>query len=235
MAEVNGVKWAIIPAAGLGTRMSENAILGCKELVEVGGLSMLERTIQEVEGAGIKHIVVVSSPNKPAIDAELENRGVFVVHQETPKGLVDAVRCARIQTGHSDCLIALPDVMFTEINPSEILCDEFRGDCVLAIVKTESPWADHLRDTGRVTKFDEGRIIEISGKNPENAFPIGEYRVTGRAIWTQAFWDVADDDEVAALRILASAGNLRASIVKTPYIDVGLPIGYEYAQSIFNQ
>ena len=235
MAGANGVKWAIIPAAGLGTRMSENAILGCKELVEVGGLSMLERTIQEVEDAGIEHIVVVSSPDKPAIDAVLENRGVFIVHQESPRGLVDAVRCARIQTGDSDCLIALPDVMFTEANPSEILCNEFQGDCVLAIVKTESPWADHLRDTGRVTELNEKRILGISGKNPDVAFPIGEYRVTGRAIWTQAFWNVAVDDEVAALRILASAGNLRASIVKTPYIDVGLPIGYEYAQSIFNR
>ena len=72
MAGANGVKWAIIPAAGLGTRMSENAILGCKELVEVGGLTMLERTIQEVEDAGIEHIVIVSSPDKPAIDAALE-------------------------------------------------------------------------------------------------------------------------------------------------------------------
>ncbi len=235
MAEVKGVKWAIIPAAGLGTRMAENAILGCKELVEVDGVSMLERTIREVEDAGIQHIVVVSSPKKPAIDAALENRGVFIVHQESPRGLVDAVRSARIQTGDSDCLIALPDVMFTEANPSEILCNEFQGDSVLAIVKTESPWADHLCDTGRVTKLDEGRILDISGKNPGELFPIGDYRVTGRAIWTRAFWDVAVDDEVAALRILASAGNLRASIVKTPYIDVGLPIGYEYAQSIFNR
>ena len=235
MAGENKVNWAIVPAAGLGTRMAENAILGCKELVEVGGLTMLERTIQEVENAGIQNIVVISSPNKPAIDSALVDRGVHVVHQDEPKGLVDAVQCGQIQAGDSDCLIALPDVMFTEGNPSEILCKEFRGDCTLAIVRTESPWANHLSDTGRVTKLDGNRILDISGKNPDEPFPLGEYRVTGRAIWTQAFWEVAENDEVAALRILASAGNLRASIVKTPYIDVGLSIGYEYAQSIFNR
>ena len=65
------VNWAVIPAAGLGTRMAKNAVLGCKELIEVGGESMLERTIQEIENAGIENIVVVSSPNKPAIDAAL--------------------------------------------------------------------------------------------------------------------------------------------------------------------
>ena len=70
MAEEDDVNWAVIPAAGLGTRMSENAVLGCKELIEIGGLTMLERTIREVEDAGINKIIVISSPNKPAIDAE---------------------------------------------------------------------------------------------------------------------------------------------------------------------
>ena len=68
------MNWAVIPAAGLGTRMSENAVLGCKELIEIGGLTMLERTIREVEDAGINKIIVISSPNKPAIDAELDGR-----------------------------------------------------------------------------------------------------------------------------------------------------------------
>ena len=60
--------WAVVPAAGLGTRMAENAVLGCKELVEINGKTMLEHTILELEKAGIEHIVIVSSPNKPAID-----------------------------------------------------------------------------------------------------------------------------------------------------------------------
>jgi choline kinase len=47
--------------------MAENAVLGCKELIEVGGLTMLERTIREVEEAGIEQIVVVSSPYLRAI------------------------------------------------------------------------------------------------------------------------------------------------------------------------
>lgn len=235
MAEENGTIWAIIPAAGLGTRMNENAVLGCKELIEVGGISMLERTIQEVEAAGIEQIVVVSSPNKPAIDAALKNRGVQIVHQKEPNGLVDAVRCARILSGDSPCLVALPDVLFPEANPSTILCDEFRGDCILAVVQTESPWANHLCDTGRITKLEDCCILEISDKNPNEPFPQGEYRITGRAIWTQAFWNVAEMGEVAALRKLASTRNLHASIVKTTYVDVGLPVGYEYAQTIFNQ
>jgi UTP-glucose-1-phosphate uridylyltransferase len=215
--------------------MNENAVLGCKELIELDGISMLERTIQEVEAAGIEQIVVVSSPNKPAIDAALRNRGVQIVHQEEPNGLVDAVRCARILSGDSPCLIALPDVMFTEANPASTLCDEFQGDSILAVVRTESLWANHLCDTGRITKLEGDYILGISDKNPNEPFPIGEYRIPGRAIWTQAFWNVAEMGEVAALRKLASTRNLRASFVKTPDIDVGLPVGYEYAQTVFNR
>ena len=235
MTGVSDSIWAIIPAAGLGTRMVENAVLGCKELVQVGGISMLERTIREVEEAGIEQIVVVSSPNKPAIDLALENRGVQIVHQMKPSGLVDAVRCARILTGDSPCLIALPDVLFTDSNPSAILCNQFVGDCILAIVEAEEPWANHLCDTGRITELEGDYILGISDKYQGQPFPLGQKRITGRGIWTEAFWNVAEEDEVEALRVLASKGFLRAVLVKTPYIDVGLPVGYEYAQAIFNQ
>ena len=235
MADEDDVNWAVIPAAGLGTRMSENAVLGCKELIEIGGLTMLERTIREVEDAGIEKIVVISSPNKPAIDTELENRGVEILHQTHPNGLVDAVRCARNLTGDSPCLVALPDVLFADNNPSVVLCDEFDGSTRLAVVQTASPWGEYLCDTGRVTELEGGRILGISEKHPDRPIPLGEFRVTGRAIWTKAFWEVAEDNEVEALRKLAEQRILYASHVKTPYIDVGLTVGYEYAQTIFNR
>ena len=235
MRGMNDTIWAIIPAAGLGTRMTENAVLGCKELIEIGGITMLERTIREVEEAGIEQIVVVSSPNKPAIDLALKERGVEIVHQLEPRGLVDAVRCAQFLTGDSPCLIALPDVLFTEANPTAILCNQFQGDCVLAVIEAEQPWANHLCDTGRVTKLEDDLILGISNKHQNEPFPLGEKRITGRGIWTKAFWDEAIDDEVEALRKLASKRILRATLVKTPYIDVGLPVGYEYAQTIFSQ
>ena len=229
------VNWAVIPAAGLGTRMIENAVLGCKELVEVGGQSMLERTIQELENAGIDNIVVVSSPNKPAIDAALVNRGVKIVHQMEPKGLIDAVRCAKNLVKDEPMLIALPDVMYPEQNPTTVLLDKFVGLTTLAVVKTELPWARHLRDTGRVTKLEDEMLTGISKKNPTEPFPIGEYRITGRAIWNQDFWDVAENDEVLALQKLAEKRKLQVCIVKTSYVDVGLPVGYDYAQMIFNR
>ena len=227
--------WAIIPAAGLGTRMEKNAVLGCKELIEINGKTMLEHTIEELENAGINQIVVVSSPNTPAIDEALAKRGVKIVHQEQPTGLVDAVKCAHKITGTGACLIALPDVMFTENNPSSQLITSFAGDTLLATVQVEAPWGLQLKDTGRITEMCDTKIIAISDKHPERNFPIGEFRITGRAIWTEAFWEIENGDEVSTLRRLASMRKLSACHVKTEYIDVGNPKGYIYAQSIFNR
>ena len=227
--------WAVIPAAGLGTRMAENAVLGCKELVQVNGISMLEHTIQELENAGFEQIVVVSSPNKPAIDEALVNRDVKIVHQAEPKGLVDAVKCAREITGAGSCLVALPDVMFIDANPSAELMANFDGETILAVVKVEAPWGSQLRDTGRVIEMQGRKILQIAGKRPDDNFPIGKLRITGRAIWTEAFWEINDNSEVSTLRKLASEQKLSSTIVKTKYIDVGNPEGYNYAQEIFNR
>lgn len=235
MTGLESTPWAVIPAAGLGTRMAENAVLGCKELVVVNGKTMLEHTILELENAGIEQIVVVSSPNKPAIDKALVDRGVEIVHQAEPNGLVDAVKCARKKMGEGDCLVALPDVMFTNVNPSLELLSEFKGETLLTVVRADGAWATQLRDTGRITEIQGHKIHRISSKNPDRAFPKGELRITGRAIWTEAFWDLKDDCEVSTLRKLASMGKLSASIVKTEYIDVGNSKGYKYAQSFFNR
>ena len=123
---------------------------GCKELIEVAGCSMLERTIRELEQAGIENIVVVSSPAKPAIDAALEGRGVHIVHQSKPTGLVDAVACARPLIGDGPMLIALPDGLFPDLNPSAALLRTWQGMTTLVTVRTESPWGELLHDTGRV-------------------------------------------------------------------------------------
>ena len=235
MAGSNPPFWAVIPAAGLGTRMAENAVLGCKELVQVGGKTLLEHTIEELENAGIKQIVVVSSPSKPAIDNAIMNRGVKIVHQAEPKGLVDAVKCAREIMGSGPCLIALPDVLFPDANPSAELIASFDGETLLAVIQVEAPWGLQLKDTGRVTELHENKILAISDKFPNREFPLGQYRITGRAIWTEAFWEIEEDDEVSTLRCLGSLQKLSACFVKTKYIDVGNSKGYKYAQSIFNQ
>ena len=73
--------WAVIPAAGLGTRMAENAVLGCKELVKSQWNNDVGTYHPRTRKLRFQHIVVVSSPNKPAIDEAMESR-----RQNRPSG-----------------------------------------------------------------------------------------------------------------------------------------------------
>src|SRR4051794_16146281 len=114
------VRTAVIPAAGLGTRFLPATKAVPKELLPIIDTPALQLIIDEAVGAGIDHIVVVSSRNKPAIEAyfqpsadvltKLRSTGrhsmadrlesiasdvrVTFVYQDEPRGLGHAVGCA---------------------------------------------------------------------------------------------------------------------------------------------
>ena len=66
------VRTAVIPAAGLGTRFLPATKAVPKELLPIIDTPALQLIIDEAVGAGIDRIVIVTSPNKPAIEAYFE-------------------------------------------------------------------------------------------------------------------------------------------------------------------
>jgi UTP--glucose-1-phosphate uridylyltransferase len=129
------VRTAVIPAAGLGTRFLPASKAVPKELLPIGAIPTLQLVIDEAVGAGIDHLVVVSSRSKPAVEAyfepapelveALESSGkdelaasirsigagwrATVVYQDEPKGLGHAVGCARDAVGDEPFAVLLPD------------------------------------------------------------------------------------------------------------------------------
>ncbi len=125
----------MIPAAGMGTRFLPATKAVPKELLPIGDSPALQYVIDEALGAGIDHIVMVSSRDKPAIESyfepmpelveSLEAKGkadvaerirsigrdwrVSVVYQDSPRGLGHAVGCAREAVGDEPFAVLLPD------------------------------------------------------------------------------------------------------------------------------
>ena len=66
------VRTAVIPAAGAGTRFLPATKAVPKELMPIVDMPALQSIIDEAVGAGIDHIVVVSSHAKPAIERYFE-------------------------------------------------------------------------------------------------------------------------------------------------------------------
>jgi UTP--glucose-1-phosphate uridylyltransferase len=129
------VRTLVIPAAGLGTRFLPATKAVPKELMPIGDTPAIQLVIDEALGAGIDHVVVVSSDAKPslqryfsadpamletlrakgadAIAERLASIGrdwrVTVVNQDRPLGLGHAVGCARGVVEGDGFVVALPD------------------------------------------------------------------------------------------------------------------------------
>src|SRR5260370_6950195 len=107
-----------MPWRAQGTRTAAAARGLPKELLPVAGKPLLEWTLAEAAAAGLTRAVVVSSPDKaPALEAHVTARppaglSAVVVLQPQPRGLGDAITCARAAVGTDDVALPLPDNLF---------------------------------------------------------------------------------------------------------------------------
>ena len=137
----NKITKAVIPVAGLGTRMLPATKAIPKEMLPIVDEPMIQYIVNECVAAGIKEIVLVTHSSKNAIEnhfdksfeleTTLENRvkrqlleeiqaicpkGVTIMHvrQGEAKGLGHAVLKARPIIGESPFVVVLPDVILDD-------------------------------------------------------------------------------------------------------------------------
>ncbi|GMG86569.1 UTP--glucose-1-phosphate uridylyltransferase GalU [Biformimicrobium ophioploci] len=138
---MNKVKKAVIPVAGLGTRMLPATKAIPKEMLPIVDKPLIQYVVNEAVAAGIKEIVLVTHASKNAIENhfdtsyELESqldkrqkrqlldevRGivpkdvtVISVRQAEAKGLGHAISCARPIVGDNPFAVLLPDVLIDQ-------------------------------------------------------------------------------------------------------------------------
>lgn len=137
----NKVRKAVIPVAGLGTRMLPATKAIPKEMLPVVDKPMIQYIVNECIAAGIKEIVLVTHSSKNSIEnhfdtsyeleATLEKRvkrqlldevrsicpeDVTIMHvrQGVAKGLGHAVLCAEPLVGKEPFVVVLPDVIIDD-------------------------------------------------------------------------------------------------------------------------
>lgn len=148
---------AVIPVAGLGTRMLPATKVIPKELVPVAGKPSVQWVVEAAVEAGIEQIIFVTSAGKSAIEDHfdrspdlervLEARGktalldavirarslarIISVRQAEPLGLGHAVLMAREAVGDEPFAVLLPDELLTGARPALAQClDVFTSDAV---------------------------------------------------------------------------------------------------------
>ena len=132
------VKKAIIPAAGLGTRLRPLTSYTPKELLPVGEKPIIQYTLEMYMAAGISEICIITSPEKPQLkdfitgnwtpsaipfkrDAlfykQLEKCRIVFVEQTHPKGVADAIGLTRDFVGDEPFVCIMPDCLLLSGKP----------------------------------------------------------------------------------------------------------------------
>ena len=206
------VRKAVLPVAGLGTRVLPGTKTTPKELLNVVDRPILSYIVAEGRAAGIEHFVFVTGRSKGAIEdyfdhqveleAQLEAKGktailkqlrdelpkpgeMSFVRQMQPLGLGHAVWCARDIIGDEPFAVLLPDVIIDgEPGALSQLMDVYNrvGGNIVAVEQV--PLEDtHKYGVVAPSKID-GRLATMSGmvEKPPQGTAPSNLSIAGRYI-----------------------------------------------------
>jgi UTP--glucose-1-phosphate uridylyltransferase len=86
------IRKAVIPAAGMGTRLLPLTRSQPKEMLPVGRKPVIQYVVEEIQSAGIEHILIITTQSKRSIEDYFDGNTslsaqVFYVHQRIRPGL----------------------------------------------------------------------------------------------------------------------------------------------------
>lgn len=249
------VRSAVIPAAGLGTRFLPATKAVPKELFPIGDQPAIQVVIDEALGAGIDHIVIVSSRDKPAIEEyfapnhelleALEAKGkpdvadrlraigrdwkVSIVYQDDPKGLGHAVGCAREAVGDEPFAVLLPDEMMS----SSSLLAQMNGVCassegsVVAVLEVSRDQVSAYGVIDPSGPMSDDGVIPVKDlvEKPPAADAPSNFILTGRYVLTADAWGEIEKLTPGSGGELQLTDALRAQALRSPFHAVVADIG----------
>src|SRR5215212_5964085 len=160
---------AVVPVAGLGTRLLPATKSQPKEMLPVGKRPVVQYVVEELERNGFKRILLITGANKdsienhfdqdPALIRHLRETGkeelleeleferadlsFFYTRQKMQRGLGDAVLHAEDFAGHQPFAVALGDSILGRHAQSHSLsrmCDVFlQNNCAAVVAFEEVP------------------------------------------------------------------------------------------------
>ncbi len=209
---------AVLPAAGLGTRFLPATKAQPKEMMVLVDRPAIQHVVEEVAGAGIRDLLVVTSRNKSSLEdhfdrsveleAHLEATGklaelevvrglaglakVHYVRQAEPLGLGHAVAMAAEHVGREPFAVLLPDdIIDPDLHVLEAMLDAHSrlGGSVLCLLEV-SPEEISSKGAARVEHIEPDlvRVLEVVEK-PSPAEAPSNLAVVGRYVLSPAIFD----------------------------------------------
>ena len=217
------VRKAIIPAAGLGTRLLPNTKSIPKEMLPLVDKPVLQYIVEEAVAAGVEEILIITNRGKspiedyfdyaPDLEARLLSDGkikearsvravadmadVFFLRQKETKGLGHAVWRAKSFVGNEPFGILLgDDIMLSQTPVLKQLVDAAETNQCSAIAVREFPGEE-------ICKYSSVKMEEKLGENiyrigdmnekPSIYEKLSNYAIMGRYVLTPAIFDILEN------------------------------------------
>lgn len=216
------VRKAIIPAAGLGSRLLPNTKSIPKEMLPLVDKPVIQYIVEEAVSAGVEEILIITNRGKDAIEdyfdyapdleARLRSDGkikdadavhnvadmadIFFLRQKETKGLGHAIWRAKSFVGDEPFGILLgDDIMLSDTPVLKQLVQAAEANNCSAIAMREFP----AEEVGKYSslKLEEnlgGGVYRISDMNekPTDAERLSNFAIMGRYVLTPAIFDILE-------------------------------------------
>lgn len=222
------VKKAIIPAAGMGTRVLPASKAVPKEMLNIVDKPAIQYIVEEAFASGIEDILIITNRNKGAIEDhfdhafELESKlegneskkkiyedvlacsnfgNIYFIRQKETKGLGHAVLCAKSFVGDEPFAVLYgDDVIISETPVTKQLCDAYEkyGKGVVGV--KEVPGMD-------ITKYCSLEVQPLEGNSynctdmiekPSPEEIMSNYSILGRVVMPPEIFDVLEETPLGA-------------------------------------
>jgi UTP--glucose-1-phosphate uridylyltransferase len=126
---------AVVPAAGLGTRLLPATRSQPKEMLPVGRKPTIQHVVEELAAAGLHEVLLISGRGKRAVEDHLDHQAnqveerhepwmdlrFFHARQSLPRGLADAIALAEPFVAGQPFVVALGDSIVASRSPEPLL------------------------------------------------------------------------------------------------------------------
>lgn len=222
------IRKAIIPAAGLGTRVLPASKAVPKEMLNIVDKPAIQYIVEEAFASGIEEILIITSRNKGAIEDhfdhtfELETKlaadeskrklyddvlacsnfgNIYFLRQKETKGLGHAVLCAKNFVGNEPFAVLYgDDVILSETPVTKQLCNAYEkyGKGIVGVQKIEN---------SQITKYSSLKTEHLEDnfyqcidmvEKPKPDEILGNFSILGRVILPPQIFDILEHTPVGA-------------------------------------
>lgn len=262
---VRTIRKAIIPAAGFGTRFLPATKSQPKEMLPLINKPAIQYIVEEAIASGIKDILIITGRNKRAIEDHFDHNvelecflreqgkwnqyeevfeiakmaDIHFIRQKEPRGLGNAVLCARSFVGNEPFAVLLgDDIIDNPLKPAlGQMIEQFEAHAK-TVVGVQPVFPEEVSKYGVIAgKQIDNFIYELEDlvEKPDVDQAPSNLAIVGRYIIHPEIFDILEDTEPGrggeiqltdALRVLCSHQGMHARLLEGDRHDIGDKWGY---------